>query len=235
MKSDLPKVLHEIHGRPMITILLDTLKSIGFDRTVVVVGYKGEQVANVVSNYDVDIVWQREQLGTAHAVQMAREFMADFEGATLVAAGDVPFLSRESIERLLEQHQASGASATCLSAVFSDPTGYGRIVREGDSNVLKAIVEHKDASEEIRRISEINSGTFCFDNQALFAAIDEIGNENAQQEYYLTDAIKILYGKGLRVAVERADNPDEVMGVNSVEQLKELADRFVNPKRQEKV
>ncbi len=231
MKSDLPKVLHEIDGRPMIAILLDRLNKMSFERIIVVIGHKGEQVQETLADYDIDFVWQREQLGTGHAVKMAREELVGFEGITLVAAGDVPYLSEKSIEKLLSLHDETGAVATCLSAVFDDPTGYGRIIREDGTDILKDIVEHKDASEEIRQIREINSGTFCFDTRTLFDTIEEIGKENAQGEYYLTDAVKILHQKGLRVSVTSADNPDEVLGVNSVDQLEELAAKFADSDR----
>lgn len=228
MKSDLPKVLHEIHGRPMVSLLLDTLAALKFDRTILVIGHKGELVQEALRDFEVTFAWQREQLGTGHAVQMTADSLADFDGITLVAAGDVPFLSRESIERLFEVHRETGAAATCLSAVFDDPTGYGRIVRDSDGISLKAIVEHKDASEEVLRIREINTGTFCFDNRRLFETLGQLTCDNAQGEYYLTDAVKILHDKGLRVSVVKADNPDEVRGVNSVEQLADLAGRFAN-------
>jgi len=227
MKSELPKVLHQIHGRPMIRILLDRLRSMDFERIVVVIGHEGEMVREALSEYEVEFAWQREQLGTGHAVMMTRDLLGTFDGTTLVAAGDVPFLSIDSIAGLFDTHLQTASAATCLSAVFDDPTGYGRIIRDGDSNRLKAIVEHKDASDEIRRIGEINSGTFCFDNRKLFEVIEEIGSDNAQGEYYLTDAVKILHDKGMRVSVVAAANPDEVRGVNSVEQLNELASRFV--------
>lgn len=226
MKSDLPKVLHEIHDRPIITILLDTLIKLNFERIVVVIGYKGELVQKALENYPVEFAWQREQLGTAHAVQMTREFMADFDGTLLVAAGDVPFLSRKSIEQLMEVHEKSAAAATCLSAIFDDPSGYGRIIRDGNSDFIEAIVEHKDASEEILKINEINTGTFCFDNKKLFEVIDRIDNQNAQGEYYLTDAVKIMHHNGLRVAVATAEDPEEVKGINSIEQLEHLAEKF---------
>jgi len=226
MKSDLPKVLHEINGRPMIRMVLDTLTSLEFDRIVVVIGHKGEMVQEALGDYDVQFAWQHRQDGTGHAVRMTEEIMGDFDGTTLVAAGDVPFLSAESIHRLLETHRSLQAAATCLSAVFDDPTGYGRIIREGDSDFLREIVEHKDASEAVRAIREINSGTFCFDNHELFAALCQVGKENAQGEYYLTDTIKIMHDKGLRVAVTAVGNPDEVLGVNSVDQLAEVAGRF---------
>ena len=222
MKSDLPKVLHEINGRPMVQILLDTLLPMKFERIVVVIGHKGELVQKALSDYPVEFVWQHKQLGTGHAVMMARENLRDFDGITLVAAGDVPFLSAASIDRLFDVHQTTGAAATCLSAEFVDPTGYGRIVRDGNSDFLERIVEHKDASEKELELTEINTGTFCFDTRQLFAVVDEIDNQNVQREYYLTDAVKIMHDKGLKVAVVRAANPDEVRGVNSKEELKNL-------------
>lgn len=210
----------------MISILLDTLRRIQFDRTIIVIGHGGEAVEKELAGQGVDFVWQREQLGTGHAVMMAEPALASFTGTTLVAAGDVPFLSAESIQKLFSVHQKTGASATCLSAIISDPSGYGRIVRGTGTDELKEIVEHKDASPEILNISEINTGTFCFDNAALFTALKQVRNTNAQAEYYLTDTVKIMHDKGLRVSVTVADNPDEVRGVNSPEQLEELVGIF---------
>ena len=227
MKSEIPKVLHEINGKPIIKMILDTLITHDFSKIIVVVGFKGELVEKALEEYPIEIVWQREQLGTGHAVQMAADIMKDFDGTTLVALGDVPFLSSESINSLFEIHAQTGSSATCLSAFFDDPKGYGRIIRDGESNILKEIVEHKDASDEILKIKEINSGTFCFDNKELFLTIEEVKNNNSQGEYYLPDTIKIMHDKGLRVTVIAAKNPDEVLGINSSEQLKELADKFI--------
>jgi len=226
MKSDLPKVLHEINGRPIIQILLDRLLPLGFDHLVLVIGHKGELVKQTLSSYPVTFVTQSEQLGTAHAVDMAREQLAGFEGTTLIAAGDVPFLSRASIENLFEVRSRTKAAATCLSAIFDDPTGYGRIIRMPGTDLIKAIVEHEDATPEQLAIKEINTGTFCFDNRLLFEAIGQIGRDNVQGEYYLTDAVKILHGKGYPVSVVLAANPDEVRGVNSVDQLLYLAEKF---------
>ncbi len=228
MKSDIPKVLHRISGRPMITVLIDTLAKLDFARLIVVIGYKGEMVKDELPGYPISFVWQHEQLGTGHAVQMAREVIGDFKGTTLVALGDVPFLSAGSVERLFEVHEKTRAAATCLSAVVEDPAGYGRIVRDGNSSLIKGIVEDKDASKQERSIQEINTGTFCFDTQQLFAALDKVDNKNKQGEYYLTDTIKIMRNNGLRVAVVTAENPDEVLGVNSEEQLELLARKFAN-------
>jgi len=235
MKSDIPKVLHRIHNRPLITILMDTLLTLNFGRLVVVIGHRGEMVRDELSGSvtssvsPISFVWQREQLGTAHAVQMTRDILGDFRGSTFVTLGDVPFLSAASIGRLFAVHKETGASATCLSAVVDDPQGYGRIIRDDNSDILRAIVEDKDASEEELRIREINTGTFCFENYELFTALEKVDNKNASGEYYLTDTIKIMRDCGLRVSVVAADNPDEVLGVNSIEQLDALARKFPHP------
>lgn len=226
MKSDLPKVMHAIDGKSMISILMDTLVACKFDHIVVVVGYEGEMIAKELSRYDVKIAWQHEQLGTGHAVMMSREALGDFEGTTLVALGDVPFLSAGSIEKLLTTHQRKKAAATCLSAILEDATGYGRIIRTEGTDDLEAIVEHRDASADQLQIKEINTGTFCFDNRLLFESLKTIGNENAQSEYYLTETVKVLRNKGLTTAVVTASDPDEVRGINSVEQLEYLAQKF---------
>lgn len=228
MKSDLPKVLHPIHGRPIIRLLLDRLMPLGFDKLVLVVGHLGDLVEQELADYQIEFVTQKEQLGTAHAVKMAERVLRDFDGTTLVAAGDVPFLSRESVESLFDMHRRTGAAATCLSAVFDDPTGYGRIVRQEGTDLISDIIEHEDASLEILQIKEINTGTFCFDNRLLFETIDQIGSDNIQGEYYLTDAVKILHGQGRPVSVVKAANPDEVRGVNSAEQLEYLARKFAS-------
>ncbi|RKX18815.1 MAG: hypothetical protein DRP35_08695 [Candidatus Zixiibacteriota bacterium] len=226
MKSNLPKVLHEIGGKPMIKILIEKLIQLEFEKIIVIIGYEGEKVQTVLADYPVEFVWQREQLGTGHAVMMAKEAMKDFDGITLVALGDVPFLSELSIDILFDMFKKTNASACCLSAILQDPSGYGRIVRKPDTNILEAIVEHKDASEEILKINEINSGTFCFDNKKLFEYLEKIDNNNEQGEYYLTDTIKLMHDSQLSVSVVATENPNELRGINSVEQLDELAAIF---------
>ncbi|MFH1687620.1 MAG: NTP transferase domain-containing protein [bacterium] len=228
MKSDIPKVLHELNGKPLINIVLENLGRVGFDRTVVVVGFEGEMVVQAVRQLDVEIAWQRQQLGTGHAVLMTEEILGDFEGTTLVALGDMPLLSASSINALLGLHERTGAAATCLSAILDDPSGYGRVVREGDTNMLREIVEHKDAGDEIRAIKEVNTGLFCFDNQQLFAALSQVRNDNSQGEYYLPDTIKIMRAKGLPVAVIAAKDAREGLGVNSLDQLQQLEKDIVS-------
>ena len=227
MKSDLPKVLHKIHGRSLISLLLDTIKKIKFERTIVVVGHKGQMVIDELQQYGVQFAWQLEQNGTGHAVMMAEELLKGFDGTILVAAGDVPFLSEQSIRNLYEIHNTNQASATCLTAEFDNPTGYGRIIRKAGTDILEAIVEEKDADPEIKKIREVNSGTFCFNSRDLFSALHQVKDDNAQKEYYLTDTIKILGQAGRLCAVCRVANPIEVEGVNSVEQLARL--EILNP------
>ena len=226
MKSNLAKVLHPINDRPMIRVLLDELSKLEFEKTVLVIGHQGEEVQEELADSDIEFVWQHEQLGTGHAAQMAAEILSDFEGTTLVALGDVPFLSAATLKNLFEIYQKSESVATCLSADFADPTGYGRIVRKKDTDQLEAIVEHKDATPEILEIKEINSGTFCFNNQELFRWLNEVESNNVQGEYYLTDVIKLMHDNGLKVFVVKAENPDEVRGINSIEQLEELEKKF---------
>jgi len=226
MKSDLPKVLHEIDGRPMICCVMDTLESLKLERTIVVIGHRGDLVRQALADREVEFVWQREQLGTGHAVMMTRELLADFDGTTLIALGDMPFVSAESFRRLFETHERTGAVATCLSAVLDDPSGYGRIVRAEGDDLLAEIVEHRDAPPETLAIKEINTGAFCFDNRTMFAALEEVNTENTQGEYYLTDTVRILHGRGHKVAVVTTQDPDEGLGVNSLDQLELLARKF---------
>ncbi len=222
MKSDLPKVLHRITGKPMIVLLLETLQTLNFDKIVVVIGHKGELVKEELADFNVDFVWQKEQRGTGHAVQMAEELFREFDGTVLVAAGDVPFLSRETILNLFDIHQKNRASATCLTAILEDPTGYGRIIKKDGTDILVDIVEEKDADEKTKEINEINSGTFCFYSPGLFRVLGRVDDDNAQGEYYLTDTIKILTDEGKTCAAWPVPDPVEVKGVNSAEQLEEL-------------
>lgn len=222
MKSDLPKVLHRLRGKTIIRYLMETFAGLGMDKVVVVVGHKGEMVIDELSDFNVEFVWQKQQLGTGHAVLMAEDIFKDFEGTVLIAAGDVPFLSGGTINELFNVHTKNSASATCLSADFDDPTGYGRVIRQPGSDILLEIIEEKDADSMIRQISEINTGTFCFRSNDLFSALHKVGNDNVQKEYYLTDTIKILRNSGMPCAVVKTADPVEVRGINSLAQLKAL-------------
>ena len=214
MNSDLPKVLHPVLGKPMINHVLDHLVLADVKRHVVVVGHGAEQVKeSIVLQDGVEFVLQEEQLGTGHAVMMAKELLKDAKGETIVICGDTPLISPQTIKSLYEHHRTTNAAATILTANISQPTGYGRIVRDDAGHVLK-IVEERDASDEERSIKEINTGTYCFDHQLLFEALELITNDNDQGEYYLTDVIEVLRDKGYIVAGYKTADEEETLGIN---------------------
>ncbi|MFH1892601.1 MAG: sugar phosphate nucleotidyltransferase [Candidatus Zixiibacteriota bacterium] len=221
MKSDLPKVLHLLAGKPIIEHVLGTLGELEIDKTVVVVGHQAERVINAISRFGVSFAEQKQQLGTGHAVQMTEEQLSDFDGDVVVLAGDVPMLRAETVKNLLAEHRKRGAVATVLTAMLPDPTGYGRIVRDPDGMILK-IVEHKDASDDERGISEINTGIFVFEKKRLFEALSRVDNENSQGEYYLTDVMQIFLEQGLPTAGYCAEDYRETVGVNSTDELERL-------------
>jgi bifunctional UDP-N-acetylglucosamine pyrophosphorylase/glucosamine-1-phosphate N-acetyltransferase len=194
---------------------------------IVVVGYQGERVRAACEGSGVEFVVQEEQLGTGHAVMQAQEALTGFDGTTLVLNGDVPCLRPETLKEFIDFHHSSGAVATVMTARMEDPSGYGRIVRDGDDSLLR-IVEHKDASPDELAIDEINSGLFCFDTQALFAALNRTKTSNAQNEYYLTDAIEMLHTEGKRVSAWCVPDNDEVAGVNTVEELDAIRSAMEN-------
>ena len=212
MKSKLYKVLHPVLGKPMVEHVVDQLDQIGVSRQIVIVGHGAEAVQDTLGTR-VEYAVQEEQLGTGHAVQMAEPELAGKAGSTLVVCGDTPLLTAETLEALLAHHEAQQAKVTVLTAIADDATGYGRVVRGEDGNVVK-VVEHKDASEAELQIQEINTGTYVFDNELLFEALKQVGNNNAQGEYYLPDVISIAKESGEVVAAHTAPTFDETIGVN---------------------
>lgn len=212
MKSKLYKVLHPVCGKPMVEHVVDEALKLSLSKLVTIVGHGAEEVKKQLGDKS-EYALQAKQLGTAHAVKQAQPFLADEKGVTIVICGDTPLLTAETMEQMLKEHTQREAKATILTAVAEDPTGYGRIIRSENGAVQK-IVEHKDASEEERLVTEINTGTYCFDNEALFRAIDQVSNDNAQGEYYLPDVIEILKNEGETVAAYQTGNFQETLGVN---------------------
>ena len=223
MKSDKPKTLSEVLGKPMLWWVMSALKKAGIDDICVVKGFKKECIEEYLStlDFEVESVFQAERLGTGHAVMMAKDFLASHDGNVVILNGDAPFMTAETIGKSLEQHISSGAAATVISARVDDLAGYGRIVRD-DSGNLKAIVEHKDADEATRAIDEVNSGGYWFDCQLLLSVLDRIKSDNAAGEYYLPDAIALLLSDGKTVGAYTAECSDAVLGANDPAQLEEL-------------
>ena len=219
MKSALPKVLHAVGGQSMLRHVMTAAEQAGAKRTIVVVGFGGDQVQAEIGAA-AEYVLQAEQLGTGHAMMQAQPALAGYTGTVLLLCGDTPLLTGNTLQKLVAAHQQSGAATTVLTAMPADATGYGRILRDKSGQVL-GIVEQKDATPEQKQIGEINTGIYCFEAAPLFAALAGLTCNNAQQEYYLTDVLAILSQAGQRVgAVEVADF-QETLGINSRLQLAE--------------
>lgn len=212
MKSSLYKVLHPVCGKPMVEYVIENMEKLGVEKIVTIVGHGAELVQSQLGKRS-EYALQAEQLGTAHAVLQAEEALANLSGTTIVICGDTPLISVETMSDLITHHKDTNAKATILTAIASDPSGYGRIIRAEDGNV-KSIVEQKDASEEEQLVKEINSGTYCFDNEALFKALKLVKNENAQGEYYLPDVIEILQKEGEVISAFAAKEFEETIGIN---------------------
>ncbi|PWU67834.1 bifunctional UDP-N-acetylglucosamine diphosphorylase/glucosamine-1-phosphate N-acetyltransferase GlmU [Gracilibacillus dipsosauri] len=212
MKSKLYKVLHPVLGKPMVQHVVDQLKTLKLANITTVVGFGAEKVQEQLGDASEYVV-QEEQLGTGHAVIQAGKYLEGKKGTTLVVCGDTPLLKAETLQAVLEFHEQEEAKVTILTAHAQDPTGYGRIVRNADNQVEK-IVEQKDATETEKAIQEINTGTYCFDNELLFAALKQVSNDNAQGEYYLPDVIQIAQEQQQKVAAYQTDEFNETIGVN---------------------
>jgi len=219
MKSNLAKVLHPVAGKTMIRHVLETVQAVSPSRIVIVIGHQADAVRRELEGERVEYVLQERRLGTGHAALMSEGSFDGFTGTIVVLNGDTPLLRPRTIERLVAFHRSEGASATVLSAEIDDPAGYGRIVRDERGQFMR-ITEHKDANDSIRAIREINSGIFCFESVDLFSALKRVGRRNLQGEYYITDVMEILHGEGKRVAVFTCDQREEVLGINTVEQLR---------------
>ena len=218
MKSDKAKVLHELRGKPLLYYSLAAAKEAGAEKIVAVIGHQAEKVRKKFANSGCIFVEQKPQLGTGHAVLQAKDILADYNGLTVILCGDVPLLKPATIKSLVNNHLAEKAVVSVLTTIPPPPHSYGRIVKNKKGNVLK-IVEHKDATEDEKKIGEINTGIYCVDTKFLFHALGKVTNNNQQREYYLTDIVEIACREGQKVKSFIVSDYVEVMGINSVEEL----------------
>ena len=219
MKSKMPKVLHTVCGKPLSKWVIDASKAAGADKVCAVVGHKAETVKEVLGDV-CEFALQAEQKGTGHAVMQAIDVIKNSKGEVVILNGDTPLITAETINKAIEYHKNNDNQATVITAILDDATGYGRIVRDNDGSVLK-IVEQKDASEEEKKINEVNSGMYVFDAQSLVYALDKITPNNAQGEYYLTDTLEILLSAGKKIGGYAISDNDEIRGINDRVQLNE--------------
>ncbi len=217
MKSDLPKVLHELGGRPLLDHVLAAARTAGIGRAVVVVGHQAARVESSCRGDDLAFVLQEPQLGTGHAVQVSVPKLED-GGHTVILAGDVPLLRADTIRRLVDETVAADVAAAVLTCTVDDAQAYGRIVKDADGHLAR-IVEARDATPSELAIGEYNTGVFCFRTADLIAALAELTTDNDQGEYYLTDTIAHLVAAGRPVRTVDCPDPDEVVGINTVDEL----------------
>ncbi len=217
MKSNLPKVLHKVLGNEMLNYVLDSLGEAGISSPIVVVGHCGDQVIQY-ANGRAECVWQEEQKGTGHAVQCAMHLLEEFRGDVIITCGDTPLIPSSCYTRLIHERRAGGFSAMVATIVRDDPQAYGRIKRDENGNV-RGIVEFRDATDSEKAIREVNSGTYCFEAEALRYSLSKLSNANAQGEYYLTDTIAHLLHSGRSVGACVHNDPDEFLGINNPSEL----------------
>ena len=223
MKQAYPKVLSKLADKELIIYVLDAVTKVETTEIILVVGYKGEDVKALITPMfpKVKFANQPEQLGTGHAVICARDQVLDSITDILVLCGDTPMISSNSLQALFDLHSKSEAEATILTADLDDPTGYGRIIRDSAGDVV-GITEQADASDEVKKVKEINSGIYIFKRSALLDNLSKLKSDNNQGEYYLTDIIKILFNGKKKIAGLKIKNPDEIIGINTIEQLSYL-------------
>ncbi len=225
MKSDLPKVVHAIQGKPLVLHVVENLRSAGVDEIICVVGYKAEIVRDVLGT-SVSYVMQHEQLGTGHAVLQAEPLLRDYTGNVIVACGDAPFISSSSFGMLINEVSKSGSvKGSVLTATYDNPTGYGRIIKNSNGYVI-GIVEEKDADAEVKKIKEVNTGTYVFDSTMLFEALRHVDTDNAQNEYYLPDTVSYINKCGYRFSSVCLHDNREGMGINTRDELEKASEMF---------
>lgn len=220
MKSDRPKVMHRLLGRPMISYVVDAVRGAGVKNIILIAGFGSGELKEYFSDGKVKVLLQKKLLGSGDAVNTARAEIKKHKGSCLIVYGDTPLISKETIKKLIEKHASSGSVLTLMTAVLKNPSGYGRIIRNTEGRILK-IAEEGEAKEYKKEIKEINVGTCVFRAEALLEALPRIGRENAKEEYYLTDAVKILAEEGAKVDSVAIEDLSEMIGVNSKNELAE--------------
>lgn len=231
MKSELPKVLHTIFNKPLLSYVIDAVNSTGYiDENFVIVGHEAEKVENFVSSSfsNAKCILQAPQLGTGDAVNKATPFLKDFDGYVVVVCGDTPLITAETLKNFIDFHDNNHADLTVMSAIFDNPKNYGRIVRD-KNNKFVAIVEEKDATPEQKAVKEVNAGIYCINWKTVSESFNNLKNNNAQGEYYLTDIVKWAVEKHLVVQSYILENNEEIFGINSKIQLSE-ATKILNKK-----
>ncbi|MEQ1825664.1 MAG: sugar phosphate nucleotidyltransferase [Pirellula sp.] len=218
MKSELPKVLFPVLGRPMIHWVIDSLRSTGIQHLIVVVGYRDDLVRSELASRDVEFALQSEQLGTGHAVQVARSLLEKGDSPVLIVAGDSPLIQSSSITELIMEFDKQNWSCMLGTLIKDDPQGLGRIVRDKQGRFLR-IVEHKDANPNELQIREVNMSTYLFERSSLLWALDHLKNHNSQAEYYLTDCPELLRNNGKQVDARPVLKACESLSINTIEEL----------------
>lgn len=224
---NLPKVLRTADGKPLLHYVLSALSFLPKDDVIIVVGYKREMVEDTFPGYRFAV--QEEQLGTGHAVACAKSLLRDYDGPLLVCCGDMPLMTGNTYRAILNTHEAEGNACTILAAVCSEDLPYGRVLRRADGT-FDRVVEDKDCTPEQKKIRELNAGVYVFDCQRLLSVLDRLDCDNAQGEYYLTDAPALMREAGGRIGVCAACTADEMLGVNTPEQLKQV-EKYLKEKK----
>ncbi len=218
MRSGLPKVLHCLCGKPLFLHPLEIAQKLQPRKIVIVIGHGAEFVQRSYAGTDVSWVIQEQQLGTGHAVLCARRMFDDFSGDILILSGDVPLIIQSTLDAMINRHQAQQAALTLMTAYLEDPTGYGRILRDG-GGAISGIVEERDATAVEKQIKEVNAGVYVASPEFLFSALERVSNHNQQREYYLPDIVAIGLAQQRKIATFGIDNPHEMMGINTREEL----------------
>lgn len=224
------KVMYNLRGKPLISYVVDLSLKINSDKIIIIVGHQRQDVINFINEkYNlkkISFAIQEEQLGTGHAVMQTFPVMENFKGDVLILSGDVPLLKIDTINEFINFHKENSFDASLISALFENPYGYGRIIKNKVGELIN-IKEEKDATENERMIKEINSGIYIVNNKILFEALKTIKPDNAQQEYYLTDIFHYFVKKGKKIGAFLIDNPIEISGINTIQQLEELENIFI--------